>query len=186
MTTRHLSLGSRSLRELHESAILLWIDAKKRDSQSNPAHGVFFALTMETWPVGVAEVSNAIDLCDVLSEAMGQPRLTEEQRRALNATAVILLAQYESGLSLFHVSRFLKWPTRIAYLLGASAQLHSGFSWWVAGLMVATWLCFGAAKTAARMSKEELRPAWELPLIGWMHIAALIALVVAAFLHIYQ
>lgn len=187
MTTRNNSMGTRTIQDVHESAILLWIAAKDRDPQSNPAHGIYFALTNETWPSGVSEVSNAIDLCNVLNESMGKPRLTEDQMRDLCIKAMALFEVHKSGRSPFQLFGYLTWANRLAYFMGAVSLILSGLSLWIVGLILATWWCFGAAQTAAAwMSMGKSRPAWEFPIIASLHIVALIALVVAALLHIHQ
>lgn len=90
-------MGTRTIEDVHDSAIQLWIAAKQKNPESNPAEGIYFVLTNEIWPAGVPVVSNIIDLCAVLNEAMGQPSLTDEQRRAIHAKYRALLEQHKSG-----------------------------------------------------------------------------------------
>lgn len=186
MTSEHLSQGTRTIEEIHEQAIGLWILSKHRDPDSNPAHGIYFAITEERWPSGITEVTNAIDLCDLLSLTFGHQPLSDEERKALKAKAIYLYQQYEAGGGPLRFYSYLTWANRIAYLLAATALVVSGFSWWVVGLVVAVFMCFGAARTAARMAKQEPRPSWEVPVIGAMHLASLIGLYTISILHLVR
>jgi hypothetical protein len=179
-----LYLGSRSIEEVHEQAILLWIHAKTQDRTIDPAHGIYFALTDQTWPPGTPEVSNAIELCSVLNQAYGQPPLTAEQTKALNLKAAALFIEYERGGGPIRATTYIAWANGIGYVLAVIATAVSGFSFWVVGLAVTVWLCYGAARTAARMRREEARPDWEVPVIATMHLISLVALYVVTVIRL--
>lgn len=179
-----LQLGSRSIQEVHEQAILLWIHSKTRDKETNPAHGIFFALTNETWPRSVSEVGNAIELCGVLSQAFGQPPLTEEQTKSLNARALRLFVEHSRGVGTMRFVGYLTWANRLGYVLAAITLGLTGLSYWVIGLAVAVWSCHGAARAAVGMRREEPRPEWELPVIANLHLGTLLALYVVSILRL--
>ena len=189
-----LSLGSMSIEFVHEQAILLWIEAKMNpahaklwiDDNPNLAVGIFFTLTDQVWPPDVPKVSNSIDLCHVLSQAFGQPPLTEEQTEALRVKSVTLALQYERGGGPMRLIGYLAWAHRIGYALAVIAMVVSGFSFWLIGLAVAVWLCYGAARTAARNLRLEGRPAWEVPVIATIHLAALLALYSVSIVRLVQ
>lgn len=184
-SVKHFPLGSRrTVEEVHEEAIRLWIYAKEKNPEANPAAGIYFALTNQAWPPTQRKVANVIDLCGVLNGVMALPQLTSEQRYALNLKAMALLEEHESGRSPMRLSRYLVWANRFGYLLGGASLLFGGFSWWVAGLMVAVWSCHGAARTAVEMAQREERPKWEAPVIASMHITALGTLVVVSIFNI--
>lgn len=182
----HASLGTRTIEEIHEQAISLWIHSKHKDKSVNPAAGIYFALTDTAPPKDVTEVENAIDLCSVLNRAFGLPAITEEERTQLNAKAFVLYHDYTKGRSPLQQVAYLVWANRIGYVLGGVALALSGLSWWVFGLAAAVWLCFGAARTAGRMARSEARPSWEVPTIATMHLAALAGLYVAAIVHLVR
>lgn len=184
MAGTHVLLGTRTIEDVHEEAILLWIAARRRDTDPNPAQGIYFALTGQPWPTGVPEVANAIDLCALLSEVTGQQPLSDDQRRALNAKALHLSLIHDSGGGPLRLYGYSIWANRIAYGLGAVSMLVSGPSWWIAGLMFGAWSCFGAARAAAGMRNQEPRPSWEVPLIAAMYFVALVSLYVVSVIHL--
>lgn len=186
MTSAHVPQGTRTIEEIHEQAIGLWILSKHRDPESNPAHGIYFAITEEPWPGGTPEVTNAIDLCDLLNRTFGHQPLSDEERNALNAKAIYMYQQYEAGGGPLRFYSCLTWANRLACVLAVAALVASGLSWWVVGLVVAVFMCFGAARTAARMAKQEPRPSWEVPTIGAMHLASLIGLYTISILHLVR
>ena len=97
MTLPSLSLGARSLDEIHERTILLWIQAKQRNPEENPARGIFFVVTNESSPLGLPEPNDAIELCSILSRTFGEPPLSEDDRKRLNAMALALFHDYSRG-----------------------------------------------------------------------------------------
>jgi len=183
MTSARVSPGTRTIEEIHEQAIGLWILSKHRDADLNPAHGIYFAITEESWPGDAPEVTNVIALCALLSEVFGHGPLSDEERQNLNARAVYMFEQYEAGRGPLRFLSYFRWANRVAYAVGLVALLVSGLSWWVIGLMFAVWMCFGAARTAARMGRHEPRPSWEVSAIGAMHLAALVGLYTMSILH---
>jgi len=176
MTPTPIPLGSRSIEEIYEQAILLWIASKVKNPDINPAHGIYFALTDEVWPPDVTEVNNSIELCAVLSQAFGQPPLTEDQTKALNVKAMALFVEYTRGGGPIRLLSYVTWANGIGYVLAVVSIVMSGLSFWVIGLTVAVWACYGAARTAARMRREEHRPSWDVPVFAALHLAALLAL----------
>lgn len=180
------SLGTRTIEEIHEQAISLWIHSKHKDETVNPAAGIYFALTDTAPPKDVTEVQNAIDLCSFLNRAFGLPGITEERRAQLNAKAVVLYHDHTKGRSPLQQVTYLVWANRIGYVLGGVALALSGISWWVLGLAAAVWLCFGAARAASGRARSEARPSWEVPAIATMHLVALAGLYVAATVHIFK
>lgn len=187
MVIPRLDLAGRSLAELHERAIQLWIEVATRFPEQNPAFAVFFALTDQSWPAGVPVVKDAIELCSVLNEVFGAPPLSEDEKAALSVRALELLRQHSRGLGPVQLMAYLKWANLGAYALGVLALLVSGLSWWVLGLAFAVWSCFGAARTAGRMRNRGVpRPSWELPALSAMHLVTLGGLYVAALLHLLR
>ena len=176
MATAPIPLGSRSMEEIHEQAILHWIASKVKNPDINPAHGIYFALTDEVWPPDVPEVSNSIELCAMLSQAFGQPPPTEDQTKALNIKAMALFIKHTRGGGPIHFIRYIAWAHKIGYLLAVISIVVSGLSFWVIGLVLAVWWCHGAARMAAGMRREEHRPSWEFPVIATLHFFALLAL----------
>lgn len=186
MAMKTASLGTRTIEEIHEQAILLWIHSKKKDPELNPAHGIFIALTNNAWPTGLPEVSNAIELCSILNQAFGLPPLSENEAKALNVKALSVFNDYKRSMGPIRFFGHLIWANRLAYVLALASLVVSGRSWLVIGLAVAVWLCFGAARTAARMGKEESRPSWEVPVIAAMHLVALIGLYAVSLFHLLK
>lgn len=166
-----------NVNQLHERAIQLWIHFKKLDENKNPAANIFFALTDKLWPGDIPIAQNVIELCNVLNTASGYKPLTLEERHHLNALAVHLFTQQETGASPFQIVKYLVWVDRIGYVLGLVTLVVAGFSWWIMVLMVAVWLFHKSALTAARMAAHEPRPSWEAPVLGFMHVGALCALI---------
>ena len=184
MTLTSISLQNRKLDEIHERAILLWIQAKAKNPEDSPARGIFFVLTNESWPRGMPEPRDAVELCSVLSQAFGEPPLAEDARENLNARAFALFQQYSRGGGPARLFIYLKWANRVGYAIGLLSLILAGFSWWVVGLGFAVWSCFGAARTAARMRNEGPRPSWEVPAIGVMRLVALVGLYAASVVNV--
>jgi hypothetical protein len=138
MTLPSTTIEPRKLAEIHERAILLWIQAKAKDSKENPARRIFFVLTNDSWPRGLPEPSDAIELCSVLSQAFGEPPLSEDARQNLNARAFALFHQYSRGGGPARWFVYLKWANRVGYANGVASLVLAGFSWWVLGLGFAT------------------------------------------------
>lgn len=177
-------LGVQKIEDVHERAIKLWIHATAKDENVDPADGIFFVITGNSWPSEVPKVDNAIDLCSVLNGAFGLPPLSEEDEKALNLRALALFHNYRSGRSPIQFFTSLVWANRVAYVVAAISLLVSGLSWWVVALGAAVWSCFGAARTAVRMRREQRRPEWEFPAIAAMHLVALLALYVVSVVHL--
>ena len=173
MAMRQVSLGQRSIDDIHEQAIHLWIQAKLIDPDKNPADGIFFALTDELRPPELPMANNAIDLCLILNKAFGLAQPTDEQVKTLNAKALATFIQYEEKGGRMPLR--IAWVNRVAYALALLSLVVSGWSWLIFGLVAAVWLCNGAARTAVQMQNEEPRPSWESPLIIALHWAAITA-----------
>lgn len=186
MTATRISLGGRTIDEIHEQAILLWYDIKQRDPDQNPSGTIYWTLTDEVWPSDVPRVTTAIDLCDVLRGRFGYPHLTTDERRSLNAKAVCICAQHDARKSPIMLFRYMMWATRAGYLLGFVSLIRSGFSWWVAGLMFAAWSCFGTTRMSAQARTKMKTPEWRLPVNGLLHVIALLGLYVASLLHLLR
>jgi hypothetical protein len=180
MTLPRVSLAAQSLDDIHERAILLWIQAKQANPEENPAHGIYFVLTNKSWPYGLPEPNDAIELCSILSQTFGDPPLSEDARNRLNVKAFALFHEYTRGRGPVRIFAYLKWANRVGYALALLSLSLSGFSWWVVGLGFAVWSCFGAARTATRMRDDGPRPSWEVPAISLMHFIALVALYTAS------
>lgn len=112
----------------------------------------------------------------MLSHAFGQPPLTEEQTKVLNIKAMALFQEYTRGGGPIRFFGYLRWANGVGYALAVIALVVSGFSFWVIGLAVSVWWCYGAARTAAGMRQAEARPDWEVPVIATIHLGALLAL----------
>ena len=143
-------------------------------------------LTNESWPLGLPEPNDAIELCSILSRTFGEPPLSEDGRNRLNAMALGLFHEYSRGRGPVRFLAYLRWANRVGYLLGLVSLILSGFTWWVVGLGFAVWSCFGAARTAARMRNEGPRPSWEVPAIALMHLVALVGLYTASIAHLLE
>ena len=177
-------LGAQAIDEIHSQAILLWIHSKLKNESLNPAHGIYFAITNQTWPQGAPEVGNAIDLCSMLNQAYGLPGLSKEEAGRLSYKALVLFERCSNGRSPIHWGLLLVWVNKIAYALAGVSLLVSGFSWWVLGLIFAVWICFGAGLRAAQMERIEPRPAWVVPTIAAMYLTSLVALYAVSLLHL--
>src|SRR5690349_8727025 len=83
--------------EVFEKVILMWCYAKLRNPTSNPAQGIYFAVTDRLLPRGAEYPNNAIDLCDAIGGFYGYAPMNHEERVELSARAVVMFENVRQG-----------------------------------------------------------------------------------------
>ena len=174
------------IKDIHARAVELWVHRKRVEPDSNPSAAIIFALTDSTRPSNVPEPENTVELCEAINQIKGWPPLNDGERKAIDAAGILAYEAQERGSGSINQVLKLIWANRIGYLLGCVALIVAGFSWWILGLLVATWWAMGAARMCVQFQRTEGRPSWELPVHILIHMACLVGLYAISIYRIIQ
>jgi hypothetical protein len=139
------------MKDLHKRAVDLWVFSKQRSEEGNPSAAIVFALLNRSMPPSVTMPQNTVQLCELINHMQESPALTDEEKKEIELFGVHSYLAQRSGKSPLISARRLIHLNRLGYISGAGVMIFAGFSWWVAGFMLATWWAFGAGRMAAQM-----------------------------------
>jgi hypothetical protein len=163
----------------------LWVRYKSIYPDSNPSAFIITELTGK--PYSGQEPDNAVEVMEVVGKIKGFAPLSLEERNRIAVEATMEMPGFlpnrpavnpASGLKIMAV---LTW---IGYGLGIFSMLHSGFSWWVLGFIIAFWWAGGAARMASQKQRVKPGPSWKMPAHIGIHIATFIGLLIVSIKHI--
>lgn len=146
------------IRDIHQSAVNLWVHYKLGDKDFDPSAGIIVTLTDSVLPPSVSRPKDLVETCEVINQIKGWPALTDEEKHWIQVAGVRESLAAQSARGTVRGGIWLTYFYWIGYLLGFGA-LGVRFSWWIVGLLFATWTFKGTASVALRRERRNDLPA---------------------------